>query len=235
MLADPDRFDLDDLPVDAYRHQLMYTGDRSEISLKALMFQTGYLTIDSYDSSTETYKLKFPNQEVEKAFKQTIKDALEGRVKDYFISTQDQIKSTLQAKDIESFIIAINIAFASIPYYITSKTEKDYHSNLHMLLYGLNCLDGVNSHMASEATSSKGRADIVLTIGSIVYIIEIKYKSSGKAALQQIKDNRYYTSYLWKAKEIILLGINFDQETKAIDSWAHETVNREELNKQMNT
>ncbi|WP_243018173.1 AAA family ATPase [Candidatus Cardinium hertigii] len=235
MLADPDRFELDALPIDAYRHQLMYTGSRNEISLKALMFQTGYLTIDSYESSTGVYKLKFPNKEVEKAFTQTIQDALERRVKDYFLSTQDQIKSALQAKDIESFIITINIAFASIPYYITSKTEKDYHSNLHMLLYGLNCLDGINSHVASESPSSKGMADIVLTIGSIVYIIEIKYKANGKVALQQIKENRYYTSYLWKAKEIILLGLNFDQETKSIDSWASETVNREELSKQMNT
>jgi hypothetical protein len=234
MLEDPDRFELDDLPVDAYRHQLMYTGNRSEISLKALMFQTGYLTIDGYEPSTGVYKLNFPNQEVSKAFIQTVKDSLERRMKEYFISTQDQIKTALQAKDIESFIISINIAFSSIPYYITSKTEKDYHSNLHMLLYGLNCLDGINSHMASESPSSKGRPDIVLTIGSMVYIIEIKYKSSGKVALQQIKDNRYYTSYLWKAKEIILLGINFDQETKAIDSWACETVNREELSKQMN-
>lgn len=233
MLADPDRFELDDLPIDAYRHELMYTGSRNEISLKALMFQTGYLTIESYESSTGVYKLKFPNQEVEKAFTQTIQDALERRMKDYFISTQDQIKSALQAKDIESFIIAINIAFASIPYYITSKTEKDYHSNLHMLLYGLNCLDGINSHVASESPSSRGRADIVLTIGSIVYIIEIKYKSNGKIALQQIKENCYYISYLWKAKEIILLGINFDQETKSIDSWASETVNREELIKQI--
>ncbi|UWW97655.1 MAG: PD-(D/E)XK nuclease domain-containing protein (plasmid) [Candidatus Cardinium sp.] len=103
-----------------------------------------------------------------------------------------------------------------------------------MLLYGLNCLDGINSQVASESPSSKGRADIVLTIGSIVYIIEIKYKSNDKVALQQIKENRYYTSYLWKAKEIILLGINFDQATKSIDSWAYETVNREELRKQMN-
>ncbi|TSJ81283.1 MAG: ATP-binding protein [Candidatus Cardinium sp.] len=234
MLADPNRFDLDALPIDAYRHQLMYTGSRSEISLKALMFQTGYLTIDSYEPSTGVYKLKFPNQEIEKAFKQTIQDTLERRAKDYFLSSQDQIKIALQAKDIESFIIAINIAFASIPYYITSKTEKDYHSNLHMLLYGLNCLEGVHSDMASESPFSKGRADIVLTIDSIVYIIEIKYKSSGKVALQQIKDNRYYTSYLWKAKEIILLGINFDQETKCIDSWAHEIVNRAALSKQMN-
>ncbi|WP_243018410.1 MULTISPECIES: PD-(D/E)XK nuclease domain-containing protein [Candidatus Cardinium] len=124
--------------------------------------------------------------------------------KDYFRSTHDQITGGLQAKDLESFIIAINTAFASVPYYITSKTEKDYHSNLHMLLYGLNCLGGINSHMASESPSSQGRADIVLTIGSIVYIIEIKYQSSGKVALQQIKDNRYYASYLWKAKEIIL-------------------------------
>ncbi len=74
MLEDPDRFNLDELPIDAYRHQLMYTGSRSAISLKALMFQTGYLTIDSYEPSTGVYKLKFPNQEVEKAFAQTIKD-----------------------------------------------------------------------------------------------------------------------------------------------------------------
>ena len=61
MLSAPDRFNLDELPIDAYRHELMYTGSRSEISLKALMFQTGYLTIDSYEPSTGIYKLKFPN------------------------------------------------------------------------------------------------------------------------------------------------------------------------------
>ncbi|MCT4696902.1 AAA family ATPase [Candidatus Cardinium sp. TP] len=95
MLADPDRFQLDALPIDAYRNQLMYTGSRNEISLKALMFQAGYLIIDSYEPSTGVYKLKFPNQEIAKAFHQTIQDSLERRVKDYFLSIQEQITSAL--------------------------------------------------------------------------------------------------------------------------------------------
>jgi hypothetical protein len=38
------------------------------IDLPALLFQTGYLTIDSYDENSWTYFLKFPNEEVRRSF-----------------------------------------------------------------------------------------------------------------------------------------------------------------------
>lgn len=38
--------------------------------LEVLMFQTGYLTITSYDHETNLYKLGFPNQEVKIALQQ---------------------------------------------------------------------------------------------------------------------------------------------------------------------
>ena len=38
----------------------------------ALMFQTGYLTIDSYDARRQLYTLRFPNWEVEVAFAQNL-------------------------------------------------------------------------------------------------------------------------------------------------------------------
>ena len=37
--------------------------------LQALLLQTGYLTIDSYDEACSLYYLRFPNEEVQQAYK----------------------------------------------------------------------------------------------------------------------------------------------------------------------
>ncbi|AXI24025.1 putative AAA-ATPase [Cardinium endosymbiont of Sogatella furcifera] len=224
MLADPDRFDIqvDNLQIEATRDDLMYTESRNEISLKSLMFQTGYLTIHNYDDFTGLYILKFPNKEIEVSFQKSIQSSLEKSVKDYFLQERDKIRKALADKKIETFIEYINTAFATLPYYIDSGQEKQYHSNLHMLLQGLGFLGGRKMHMHSESVSSQGRSDIVLELETAIYIIEIKYKSSGKMALQQIKSNSYYKPYLLRQKAIILLGINFNEETRMIDNWAYE-------------
>ncbi|WP_243516906.1 MULTISPECIES: AAA family ATPase [unclassified Candidatus Cardinium] len=224
MLADPDRFDLsmDNLEIEATREDLMYTESRNEISLKSLMFQTGYLTIGNYDESTGLYTLKFPNKEIEASFQKSIQSCLEKNLKDYFIQERDKIRNALSNKKIKSFIDSINTAFATLPYYIDTKQEKQYHSNLHMLLQGLGFLGGRKMQIYSESPSSKGRSDIVLELESSIYIIEIKYKSSGKIALEQIKTNGYYKPYLLRQKAIILLGINFNEETRMIDNWEYE-------------
>ena len=230
MLADPDRFDLnmDNLQMEATREDLMYTGSRNEISLKSLMFQTGYLTIHNYDDFTGLYILKFPNKEIEASFQKSIQSSLEKGVKDYFLQERDKIRSALADKKIEMFIEHINTAFATLPYYIDTKQEKQYHSNLHMLLQGLGFLGGRKMHMHSESASSQGRSDIVLESETAIYIMEIKYKSSGKIALKQIKTNGYYKPYLLRQKAIILLGINFNEETRMIDSWDYE-IHKEHL------
>lgn len=62
----------------------------------------------------------------------------------------------------------------------------------------------------------------MLELEGVIYIIEIKYRSSGKIALQQIKENGYYKPYLLRQKTIILLGINFNEETMMIDQWEYE-------------
>ncbi len=224
MLADPDRFDINmgNLQIEATRDDLMYTESRNEISLKSLMFQTGYLTIDSYDEATSLYTLKFPNKEIEESFQKSIQSSLEKSVKDYFIQERDKIRKALSNKKISLFIDSINTAFATLPYYIDTKQEKQYHSNLHMLLQGLGFLGGRRMQMYSESPSSKGRSDIVLELESAIYIIEIKYRSSGKVALEQIKANGYYKPYLLRQKSIILLGINFKEETRMIGSWGYE-------------
>ena len=52
----------------AKESELTSSGSVEEIDLKALMFQTGYLTIEGYSPSSKHYQLGFPNQEVREAF-----------------------------------------------------------------------------------------------------------------------------------------------------------------------
>ncbi|MGI2262383.1 PD-(D/E)XK nuclease domain-containing protein [Candidatus Cardinium hertigii] len=159
---------------------------------------------------------------MEESFQKSIKSSLEKSVKDYFIQERDKIRSGLSDQKIEIFIEHINTAFSTLSYYIDTKQEKQYHSNLHMLLQELGFLGGRKMYMHSESASSQDRSDIVLELEKVIYLIEIKYRSSGKIALEQIKENGYYRPYLLRQKTIILLGINFNEETRMIDDWQYE-------------
>lgn len=91
-----------------------------------------------------------------------------------------------------------------------------------MLLQGLGFLGGRKMQMYGESVSSQGTSDIVLELATAIYIIEIKYRSSGKIALDQVKENGYYKPYLLRQKTIILLGVNSNEETRMIDNWDYE-------------
>jgi len=54
--------------VNAARSELINIRSLRHINLKALMWQTGYLTIKEYNTTTSLYRLDFPNTEVRKAF-----------------------------------------------------------------------------------------------------------------------------------------------------------------------
>ncbi|WP_194848161.1 AAA family ATPase [Candidatus Neptunochlamydia vexilliferae] len=54
--------------IKAKPSEILEISDLDDIDLKALMWQTGYLTFQSYDLTTDIYTLDFPNQEVRRAF-----------------------------------------------------------------------------------------------------------------------------------------------------------------------
>ena len=45
-----------------------------------------------------------------------------------------------------------------------------------------------------------------------VYIIEFKIRESAEQAIQQIRDNSYYQAYLEEEKQILLMGILFEDK-----------------------
>ena len=70
----------------------------------------------------------------------------------------------------------------------------------------------------------KGRLDAVVEVDDYIYIMEFKLEDATKA-LQQIKDNQYHLSYQNSSKEIILLGIAFDQKERMVKPIVEEVWN----------
>jgi hypothetical protein len=56
----------------------------------------------------------------------------------------------------------------------------------------------------------------VLQTQNTIYIIEFKLNDSCDAALKQIQDKQYAQKYHHSGKEIVLLGVEFDQDSRNI-------------------
>ena len=58
-----------------------------------------------------------------------------------------------------------------------------------------------------------------------IYIMEYKM-GTAEAALNQIKEKKYYEKYFKAEKPITLIGIGFDMEQKNIDDFKIEEIGR---------
>lgn len=72
--------------------------------------------------------------------------------------------------------------------------------------------------MVRELPAGKGFADIVLVprrnADKPAMVLELKYDKSVEAAIGQIKEKRYGEALKEYVGEVVLVGINYDKETK---------------------
>jgi hypothetical protein len=181
-----------------------------------LMFQTGYLTIkereESSDYAIPSYKLGFPNQEVEHSFAkyllaEYIKISPEKMANDLSLP----MRKALYESDLAGFISLIKVAFSKIPYSLYIEQEAFYHSMLMILMLST----GIT--MRTEELSSQGRSDLVLETPTHLYIFEFKVNQNAKTAIEQIRKKGYANPYLSSMKEITLVGINF--KNRELNDW----------------
>jgi len=67
-----------------------------------------------------------------------------------------------------------------------------------------------------EVSVSTGQIDMIIQTQKTVYIFELKLNQSAIVALTQIQTRRYYEKYLNSGKNVILVGLNFEYESKLI-------------------
>ena len=182
--------------------------DVKKINLKALMFQTGYLTIVEKDEYNQ-YVLDYPNEEVRSSF---VKFLLKNYTDEDSSNKRVDMLRALDKGDIDGFIESVNALFASIPYQIIPKENENYFSSLmHVLLKTLGYM------VLSELSTYKGRADAVIKTKNFIYIFEYKMVPIKAAeGINQIKTKGYADEFAADPRKKIAVSIVIDREKKRI-------------------
>jgi len=202
--------ELEDLENSDVSSQFLGTFEIGKLPLIPILFQAGYLTINTYDEETQQYTLTYPNQEVSQSFKRYLLASLVKNDARAVEKNIPQLKRSLDENNIELFCTALKSLLANIPYNLHGKTESYYHSLFHVLI------DALGLERQSEVTSSVGRIDLVIQTKKRIYLFEFKFKSTGKEALDQIIEKRYYEKYLHLKTPITLVGLSFNVKSKEL-------------------
>lgn len=170
----------------------------------ALMFQTGYLTIASYDLRRQRYELRFPNREVEIGFAEFLLPL-------YAPSTDDsespfclqKFRDDLYEGDPASFMKRLDTLIRDLP------GEDHRESTYRAVTYLLCVLSGTDAR--AERHSYKGRSDLEVLTPDYIYVFEFKYNHSAEEAMEQIKQRDYAGRYALDRRQLYLIGANFNE------------------------
>jgi hypothetical protein len=203
-------FDIKKMQDLEVREENLSTYEIEDLALVPLLFQTGYLTIKGYDDEFMTYRLGYPNFEVENSFQYAL-------LRSYsYTETNGYLVSLIRAlrnDDFETFFDTLSVFFADIPYDLHIEKEK-YYQTVFYLIFSL-----IGLKVEAEVKTNKGRIDAVI-IDKDVYLFEFKFNGDKDNALRQINDKRYFEKYQGTGKEIYLFGVEFADRN--VGEWAIE-------------
>jgi hypothetical protein len=211
-LMEEKKFDIKKMQDLEVREENLSTYEIEDLALVPLLFQTGYLTIKGYDDEFMTYRLGYPNFEVENSFQYAL-------LRSYsYTETNGYLVSLIRAlrnDDFETFFDTLSVFFADIPYDLHIEKEK-YYQTVFYLIFSL-----IGLKVEAEVKTNKGRIDAVI-IDKDIYIFEFKFNGNKNKALSQINDKRYFEKYQGMGKEIYLFGVEFADRN--VGEWVVEKI-----------
>ena len=185
----------------------------------AMLYQSGYLTIKSYDKRYREYMLDYPNVEVRKGFVTLMansylkKDESEAA---YWIVNLDRM---LRRGDLDEVRDAFTAFLASIPYEANKdERAKDFETHFQYTFYIIFRLLSCYTTLI-EKQNSRGRADIIVESDNDIYIFEFKLDGSAEEALEQIENKQYALPYLQDKRKLHKIGVNISSSTRTVDGW----------------
>jgi hypothetical protein len=211
------RYDFENIRIPATQ---LSAYDIEKLQIIPLMFQTGYLTIKSYDAEDNLYVLNYPNEEVRQSYMSMLADAYTHNDNEPVIVLATELRNALKVVNIKKVESIFNTIFKSIPYEVWQKeNEHFYHALIHLTFRLL----GI--YIESQVQTSDGRIDALVKVNEYVYAFEFKLDGSATKALQQIKDKGYLQPYQNQEKTCIGIGVNFSTKMKKVEEILWEEIN----------
>jgi len=187
-----------------------------------LLYQSGYLTIKSFDNSLNEYTLGFPNEEVKYGF-------LNERLPQFtpsFGTSSSKFSATgfiklLRVGNIEGTMQMLQAYFATIEYDAIPK-KLQVEKFFQFVFWQLFMLMG--QFVKTEVKSSKGRADAVVKTTDSIYVFEFKMddKATAEDAIKQINSKNYAIPYIADNRKIVKIGVEFSLTGKGVKRWLIE-------------
>ena len=205
---------------------LLSSFDVGRIATEALLFQTGYLTIDSVRQigALLQYRLRYPNQEVFASLNGAMLEPLRGHESSTAQQTA-RLYDLLLANDFTGMEELFTAFFASIPHdwYRNSPIARyeGYYASVFYAYFAALGLD-----LTPEESSNAGRLDMALSFNGQVYLFEFKVVELAPAgrALQQLKDKGYAEPFRGSGRPIHLIGVEFSRERRSVVGFEVETL-----------
>ncbi len=204
---------------------LLSTFDVDNIPVEALLFQTGYLTIDSarYLPGRLELTLRYPNKEVQSSLNDALLRELS---RDPMVPAVNvsRLYDILKADDLPALRELFHSFFASIPHDWYRKNQlAGYEGYYASIFYSYFAALGLE--IIVEDATNKGRIDMTVRYNRRIYLFEFKVVEmvpKGKA-LEQLKSKGYAEKYRRYGEPISLVGVEFSRESRNIVGFEVET------------
>ncbi len=199
--------------------------DINEFSLEALLFQTGYLTIDYIEEFGDDYfyHLTYPNREVKTSLNRHFLQDLTQSSPSHAAQNHLHLYKALEIGDCEALKKGLEMLFAAIPNdWYRKNSMANYEGYYASIIYS--CFYALGLKVIAEDVTNQGRIDLTVLLGDNLYIIEFKVVSDNKTghALTQIKEKNYAQKYQNQNKNVFLVGVEFNKVQRNITQFDWE-------------
>ena len=182
-------------------------------SITPLLYQSGYVTIKDFDSTTLLYTLDIPNGEIRVGLMESLLPNYVNMRKEAGNTTIAKMYRALYNDDLDEMFSLLQAYLLTVPYCDNANSEGHYQQ----LLYVIFSLFG--RYVDVEVHTPTGRVDIVMKTAKALYLFELKLNKSSQAAIRQIDLKDYSSKFALAGLPIVKVGINFDPERRTLSDW----------------
>ncbi len=186
-----------------------------------LLYQSGYLTIASYDAMLQEYTLKIPNNEVRKGLINCLMPIILKRTAYDNNSVVRAMAKAIFKSNLSDALTALRSYIAKIPYDVITKEQwedKESREAFYQLLLYM-AFSMLNAVVDTEVKSILGRADVVIKTKTDIFVLELKVDDTVDNALAQIDDKGYAIPYEADGRKVTKCGVRISSDQRNITQW----------------
>ena len=197
--------------------ELLSKFDVGDIGTEALLFQTGYLTIESEEEfgGAPEYRLGYPNREVRQSLnKWLLERMVQGPAKRRW--NLRRLLEAMEAAERAGLKRALRKIFIDLPHQRRAGSKAGAYEAYYASVVSTHFL-ALGFDVSLEESSSAGRTDMAVRHGGAAYVFEFKVDVAEGTALQQIKEKGYAEKYLGEDGPVYLAGVECSSKTHNVE------------------